>query len=222
MQKLKQKHIEHFLQDMEDFEFGEKEKIMLEQHMTPPLMAAQLLFHIYQREAIESMVVADLGAGTGMLAAGLVFIGALHTIAVEIDEKYVAVGQKQLEDKVEGGSFEFINADVTSLKLRGQQVDMVVMNPPFGTKEEGIDVKFLELAMSICQGPIYSMHKSSTRAYLQKMSEQHGYQFELVMQVDFPLKKRFKGYHKKDLAFTQVDMIRLVPVKGAKMEEVKP
>jgi len=51
------------------------------------------------------MVVADLGAGTGMLMAGLVYIGALHCIGVELDEKYVRVAEKQLEDKLEGGSF---------------------------------------------------------------------------------------------------------------------
>lgn len=33
------------------------------------------------------------------------------------------------------------------------------------------------------------------------------------MQVDFPLKKRFKGYHKKEVAFTQVDLIKLTPSK---------
>ena len=73
--------------------------------MTPPLMAAQLLFHVYQNEPIEQMVVADLGAGTGMLMAGMVYIGALHCIGVELDEKYVRVAEKQLEDKLEGGSF---------------------------------------------------------------------------------------------------------------------
>ena len=90
---------------------------------------------------------------------------------------------------------------------------MVVMNPPFGTKEEGIDTRFLELAAFISSGPIYSMHKSSTRAYIQKWAEVKGYRFELLMEVDFPLKKRFKGYHKKDVAFAKVDVIKLVPLK---------
>ena len=80
----------------------------------------------------------------------------------------MGVSQKQLEDKVEGGSFELIRANASTLKLREGQVDLVVMNPPFGTKEEGIDVKFLELAAWVCSGSIYSMHKSSTRAFIQK------------------------------------------------------
>ena len=39
------------------------------------------------------------------------------------------------------------------------------MNPPFGTKKttEGLDIKFLNRAMSMTTGPIYSIHKSSTR-----------------------------------------------------------
>ena len=52
---------------------------------------------------------------------------------------------------------------------------MVVMNPPFGTKEAGIDMVFLELAMSICSGNIYSMHKSSTRKFIAKFCEERGY-----------------------------------------------
>jgi predicted RNA methylase len=47
---------------------------------------------------------------------------------------------------------------------------------------------------------------------------ERGYRFEVVMEVEFPLKKRFKGYHKKEVAFTQVDVIRLSPIeeKGEK------
>ncbi len=65
--------------------------------MTPPLVAAQLLFHVYQYEDVESMVVADLGVGTGMILAGLIYIGASFSLGIEIDEKYVRVTQKQLE-----------------------------------------------------------------------------------------------------------------------------
>ena len=111
--------------------------------MTPPDLAAKLLFHIYQREPVEEMLVAELGVGTGMILCGLVFIGAGYVLGVEIDEKYVGVAQRQLQEKVEGGNFDLIRADATNLKLRVKQIDMVVMNPPFGTKEENADTKFL-------------------------------------------------------------------------------
>lgn len=64
--------------------------------MTPPLVAAQLLFHVYQQENVEDMIVAELGVGTGMLMSGLIYIGAFHTLGVEIDQKYVRVAQEQL------------------------------------------------------------------------------------------------------------------------------
>ena len=41
--KLKQKHIEDFLQDIDDFEKDEKDKWSLEQHMTPPNLAAGIV-----------------------------------------------------------------------------------------------------------------------------------------------------------------------------------
>lgn len=64
--------------------------------MTPPLVAAQLLYHVYLNENVEKMVVADLGVGTGMLLSGLIYIGAFHSLGIEIDEKYIRVAQKQL------------------------------------------------------------------------------------------------------------------------------
>ena len=74
------------------------------------------------------------------------------------------------------------------------------------------------MAMAICSGPIYSMHKSSTRPFLQKFCFERGYKLEVVMEVEFPLKKRFKGYHKKEVAFTQVDVIRLSPMEEKKIK----
>ena len=74
---------------------------------------------------------------------------------------------------------------------------MVVMNPPFGTKEEGIDCVFLERAMRMARKDIYSMHKTSTRAYLVKFGRERGYEVNVVLEYKFPLKKRFNKYHKQ-------------------------
>ena len=45
--------------------------------------------------------------------------------------------------------------------------DLVLMNPPYGTKDENIDRKFLEKACLICTGNVYSLHKSTTREVIQ-------------------------------------------------------
>lgn len=49
-----------------------------------------------------------------------------------------------LEEKVEGANYQLINGDIKNMKLVSTKpIDLVVMNPPFGTKETGIDIKFL-------------------------------------------------------------------------------
>lgn len=85
------------------------------------------------------------------------------------------------------------------------------MNPPFGTKDEGIDLIFLEKARDNCSGNIYSMHKSSTRDFLCKTAKSWGYEFEVIKKYKFPLPKRFNKYHKKEMGFTDVDFICLSP-----------
>jgi hypothetical protein len=49
--------------------------------------------------------------------------------------------------------------------------DVVLMNPPFGTKRKGVDMEFLRVAFGVSRGTIYSLHKSSTRQHIQRMAE---------------------------------------------------
>ena len=44
------------------------------------------------------------------------------------------------------------------------------MNPPFGTRRKGADLAFLRAALRLARGSVYSLHKSSTRAHVQKAS----------------------------------------------------
>jgi predicted RNA methylase len=56
---------------------------------------------------------------------------------------------------------------------RRLRADTVIMNPPFGTRRKGADVEFLRAAARLVArdgGALYSLHKSSTRAHLQKVA----------------------------------------------------
>jgi putative methylase len=44
----------------------------------------------------------------------------------------------------------------------------VVMNPPFGTRVKGADMGFLRAGLTIASGAVYSLHKTSTRAHVEK------------------------------------------------------
>ena len=49
-----------------------------------------------------------------------------------------------LEEKVEGADYSLILADARNIRFTtNYPIDMVIMNPPFGTKEAGIDMVFL-------------------------------------------------------------------------------
>lgn len=73
-------------------------------------------------------------------------------------------------------------------------------------------MKFLDFARRICHGHIYSFHKTATRDYVKKRAADWELSFEVVKTVQFPLIKRFNGYHRKDVAYTEVDIIHLAPL----------
>ena len=63
----------------------------MEQYATEGDLAAYWLLAIDQLDAIEGKVVADLGAGNGILGIGALLLGAKHVLFVEADEDAMAV-----------------------------------------------------------------------------------------------------------------------------------
>ena len=56
-------------------------------------------------------------------------------MGMELDEQYLLASQKMLEEKVEGADYSLILADARNVKFTpNHPIDMVIMNPPFGTK----------------------------------------------------------------------------------------
>ena len=49
------------------------------------------------------------------------------------------------------------------------RADVVIMNPPFGTRRKGADMDFLRAAFRLASESVYSLHKSSTRAYIKRV-----------------------------------------------------
>ena len=48
------------------------------------------------------------------------------------------------------------------------KADIVVTNPPFGTRAKGVDMEFVRVASQIATSAVYSLHKTSTRSYIQR------------------------------------------------------
>ena len=95
--------------------------------------------------------------------------------------------------------------------------DTVVMNPPFGTKNnEGIDMKLLACCISAIKpgGVVYSLHKESTSKFIVKHVEANhpDCKIDLLSKIQFDLPNTYK-FHKKKNATTEVVLVRITKIK---------
>lgn len=102
---------------------------------------------------------------------------------------------------------------ITPTSLEPLLFDTVVMNPPFGTKRKGIDMVFLEIACHLAKSEIYSLHKTSTRDYIQRKSKQWGFNGEVIAEMKYDLPKTMKMHKVKSLDI-QVDLWRFYRIKA--------
>lgn len=91
--------------------------------------------------------------------------------------------------------------------------DTVVLNPPFGTRSKGMDMKFLKIAARMASRAVYSLHKSSTREYILKKATSWGYEPEVVAELRYDLKQSY-SFHKRQSKDIAVDVIRLKIPQG--------
>lgn len=150
----------------------------LEQYPTSAHLAAHVAYTMQSTYSdIEDKRICDLGAGTGMLSIAVALMGAGHVTAFDIDSTALGLASENAE-RLEVNTIDFCQADMINPKFvagTGERVfDVVVMNPPFGTKRKGVDMSFLQAAVCMCRDAVYSMHKTSTRDYIMKKAESWG------------------------------------------------
>lgn len=83
------------------------------------------------------------------------------------------------------------------------------MNPPFGTKTKGADAAFMAAARALEPRAVWSLHKSSTRGFLEKHAlKTLGFSSaEVVAEMRYDLPKTYK-FHKKASLDIEVDLWR--------------
>ena len=87
------------------------------------------------------------------------------------------------------------------------------MNPPFGTRNAGIDWVFLETAFNHAD-VVYSLHKSSTRKYLlDRASKDFDLDSQVIAEMKFDIPKSYK-FHKKESLDIAVDLLRFERKNG--------
>ena len=178
----------------------------LEQYQTESEFAAEILWFSSMKNEISGKVIADLGCGTGILGIGALILGAAKVFFVDIDEKALELTKENIisVDKTLLDKAIFVNKDV---KLVDKKVDLVVQNPPFGTRKKGIDVVFLEKAMEI-SSVVYSFHKAETKQFIYEKIRKKGFEVTNYWVFDWPLKMAMK-HHKKRIQRIKVGCWRL-------------
>lgn len=175
----------------------------LEQYTIPADLAADILFlACYVHEDIDGKFVLDLGTGTGRLAIGASILGAEYVVGIDIDRLALNVASescKRLDLEI-----DWLFGEVGS--LRGQ-VDTVLMNPPFGTRQPHADVKFLQIALELGK-TIYTIHKASTRRFLQRWLREHGADNVRVISTDMEIPHQFP-FHTRKRDYVAVDVLRI-------------
>ena len=109
------------------------------------------------------------------------------------------------------------NSDVISTPLYSSLTaprlfDTVICNPPFGTRHTGIDMTFVHAALQLTDGAVYSLHKSSTRDYIQSTCRQWQVNCDVLYQIDYPLSATYH-FHKEKNKVIAVDLIRFYFIK---------
>jgi putative methylase len=184
-----------------------KPKVSLEQYSISADLAAEILFRAcYEYDDIEGKSVVDLGAGTGRLVLGASMLGAKCAIGVELDQETLKTAEANSRQL--GLSADWIVADIEA--LRGP-VDTVVMNPPFGTRRAHNDVRFLQTAIRISK-VTYSIHKTSTREYLERWLRKHGSRPNVILTSDLAIPHQFP-FHRKLRGHVEVDIFRTVQLE---------
>ncbi|KAL0842305.1 hypothetical protein ABMA28_014437 [Loxostege sticticalis] len=205
---MKLKTLQGHLQELKGFA---EPKIKLEQYETPPHIAAVALYTIQtQFDALDGKLVLDAGCGPGTLGLGAAIMGAGAVTAMDIDEDALEILQENVNDmeitNIDALQCDFLSPDIFRLE---NYFDTVLMNPPFGTKNNsGIDMKFLQAALRLCSDTVYSLHKSSTRSHIQKKIKEWGVKGSVVAELRYDLPATYK-FHKQQSRDIAVDLWRV-------------
>ena len=133
----------------------------LEQVVTPPEAAAELLFTALGAGDLEGRSVLDLGSGTGRLAIGAALLGASPVVGVETDGASVEPARRAAA--AQGVEVEFVAGDVSAWT---RPADVVVMNPPFGAQRAHADRPFWDAAFRLARRSVYAFALAESRTFI--------------------------------------------------------
>ena len=193
------------ISELEDFKNG---KCELEQYSTPSEIAAEVVWEAGMAGNVVGMTVLDGACGPGFLGLGALLLGAKKVFFVDISKEALDICRRNYEllnKEYELGEAVFINEDIAKFD---EKVDLVIQNPPFGTKKKHADKMFLEKAFEVAN-VVYSIHKITSKTFIKALAEDSGFKVEAVREVDFGLKQTMK-HHKKKMHYIKCGIWKII------------
>jgi len=177
-------------------------KVHLEQYPTDSQIASDILWNAFMLNDIKDKVIADLGAGTGILGIGCIELGCNSVFFLEKDEDAIQILKKNLHNYF---NFEIIHTDVINFE---QKVDTIIMNPPFGVKNRKADKNFVETSFKNGK-VIYYIGKIKSKKFIESISEDFNKKITHFWEYNMPLKKTM-FFHKKKKELIKIGCWRIV------------
>ena len=171
--------------------------VSLEQYATEGDFAARWIAEIIQRGDLDQDTrVVDLGAGNGILGIACHLTGAKSILLVEKDETchHEYEGVKWLLDDIN--------------EWNQKDVDLIIMNPPWGAQTPMADRPFLEAAFSSDAQAIYLLH-SSMATHILPLAKSFDWVGEIALQGEFKIPAKY-DHHRSREGVTQVSVWRFI------------
>jgi len=189
----------------------ENADINSEQYPTDSEIAADVLWDASYKNDIEGKTIADLGCGTGILGIGALLLGAKLVYFIDKDQSALDIAKENFKgigaDASEESKAVFICKDIKDFS---EKADIVLQNPPFGTKTRHADRDFLLKAFDAAR-IVYSFHKTSTKGFIEKISQDANFKITQVYDFEFPIKMS-QLFHKKHIHRIKVSCWRMEKV----------
>ena len=193
--------------------------VTLEQYATEGDLAAYWMLAVDQLDGFEGKVVADLGAGNGILGIGALLLGARRVVFVETDEDALEVLRSNvasLEDDLPDRA-DVVAGHVGLDDLPLDDVDLVVMNPPWGVQRERADRPFLDVAFTSAGLAVHLLH-SDRASHVEAMAASHDWEAEAVLRTEFRLPPTYE-HHAKRTGTTDVQCWRFHRAGDARLPQ---
>ncbi len=185
---MNKKQLSIFLSKLKKFDNPD---VKLEQYQTDSEIASEILWLAYFNGNISGKIIADFGCGSGIFGIGALIMGAKRVYFVEKDKEVINILKENLK-LINNRNYKIINKDVHDFN---EKVDVIIQNPPFGTRNKHIDKKFLEKAMEL-SSIIYSIHKITSINFIKALAHDNNFNSNLILRFNLPIKKTLK-FHQK-------------------------